>query len=145
MVKTILILFGAFSFIYFFVERICEYINTHTLIETLRKIIMLPFGGICGVLVYLMYFFLNKDLPFMVLMLFGCIIITGLELLGGYFLNIKLRKILKKPIWDYSNYKLKLFDKEIPINFLGQINVLHSLGWFGISLPLFLLGDFLCR
>jgi uncharacterized membrane protein len=104
-----------------------------------KKLTMLPFGGMVGVVTYLMYFFLNKYLPLILLMGLGCIMITGLELLGGYVLNIKL----KLGIWNYSNYRVTLFGKEFPIHFLSQINILHSLGWFGISLPLFLLGSYL--
>lgn len=137
MLKTIIILFGAFSFIYFFIEVFCSYLLSKKLKEFLKFLIMLPFGGIVGIITFAIYYLLHKYLPFVVLMLFGCIIITGLELLGGYLLNIKL----KLNIWDYSNSKIK----NIPLNFLGQIDLYHSIGWFFITIPIFLLGIYLCK
>jgi uncharacterized membrane protein len=71
-------------------------------------------------------------------MFFGMILITSLELLGGYLLNIKL----KLKIWKYDS-KIKLFDKIIPLNILGQIDIYHSIAWFFITIPLFLLGSYI--
>lgn len=55
------------------------------------------------------------------IMLIGMIIITSLELLTGYIVNIKLGL----NVWDYSDMKY---------NFYGQICPLFSIFWAGISL-----------
>jgi uncharacterized membrane protein len=60
-----------------------------------------------------------KDLNLFWKSIIGCVMITIIELVVGYILNIRL----KFHIWDYSHY---------PINFLGQISLLRSIGWFFI-------------
>lgn len=51
--------------------------------------------------------------------LMGALLITLTELVVGFVLNVKLGF----HIWDYSNY---------PLNFLGQISLIRSVGWFFI-------------
>lgn len=51
--------------------------------------------------------------------LLGAILITVTELAVGFVLNVKLGF----HIWDYSAY---------PVNFLGQISLIRSIGWFFI-------------
>lgn len=50
-------------------------------------------------------------------------IITALEFFFGFFVNI----IGKRNVWDYS-------DK--PANFMGQICLPFSIGWFFLSIPM---------
>ncbi|MCH5191919.1 MAG: hypothetical protein J1F23_07120 [Oscillospiraceae bacterium] len=57
----------------------------------------------------------------------GAIVITTLELTVGIIVN----KIFMFGVWDYS---------ELPINFLGQISVIFSVGWYFLSI----FGFFLC-
>ena len=102
---------------------------------------LIPVGGLIVLLLSLIYSIPGlSSLPkFPVLMLIGCIVITALELGSGMLFN----KVLKIGIWDYSNIKIKLFGKVIPLNFKGQISVYHSLGWFGLSYLIFKLLDFI--
>ena len=62
--------------------------------------------------------------------LLGSLMITGLEFLTGYLVNLKLHW----KVWDYSNLKY---------NFLGQISLLYSVLWFFLTIPVFFIADFL--
>lgn len=107
---------------------------------------MVPFGGICAVIINLFYqipIIHDKVMVFPIVMIFGMIVITALEFWGGYLLNIKL----KLNIWNYDT-KIKLFGKEIPLNYKGQICLYHSIGWFFITYPICKFSDillFLCK
>ncbi len=50
-------------------------------------------------------------------------IITMVEFIFGFFLNI----ICKRKVWDYS---------DLPANFMGQICLPFSIGWFFLSIPM---------
>ena len=74
---------------------------------------MVVLGGICGVLIGL----LNEITPTMkitIQMFISSLMVTALELVFGYILNIRLGL----HIWDYSNQ---------PFNFHGQICLLFSI------------------
>lgn len=60
--------------------------------------------------------------------LLGTLVITAVELLAGYVLNIRLGW----HIWDYS---------ELPLHFYGQICPLFTLLWFLLCLP----ASLICR
>lgn len=90
---------------------------------------MFLLGGLVSILIGL----INEITPKMnifVQMFIGTLIITFLELVFGYILNIKLGLC----IWDYSN---------VPFNFLGQICLPFSFIWFILSYPIILLDDIL--
>lgn len=95
---------------------------------------MFLLGGLCFIIVgYENEYILDTyhvELPLLPQMVSGCILITTLELVVGYIVNIRLGW----KIWDYSNE---------PFNFLGQICLGASLAWFGLSLVIILLDDFL--
>ena len=63
---------------------------------------------------------LRWDMLYQTQCLICCIILTAMELVSGYILNIKLNM----NIWDYSD---KMFD------FMGQIYLKGSVNWFLIS------------
>lgn len=63
-------------------------------------------------------------------MLIGSGIVTMLEFISGYILNIKLGW----HIWDYSN---------VPFNIIGQICLPFSIAWFFISLIAIIADDYL--
>ena len=91
---------------------------------------MFVLGGICFVLIGL----INKIFPWTMKiefqMLIGGFIITLLEFITGFIVNIWL----KMDIWDYSH---------LPYNFKGQICLLYSVFWFLISSVAIVLDDFL--
>jgi uncharacterized membrane protein len=90
------------------------------------SIYMIPIFGISGVCISLIYNyvpFFQRYIAIPIMMLIGAIIIDLIELGSGMLLN----KVLKLSIWDYSNSKLNLF---------GQIDLLHSIGWAAITIPI---------
>lgn len=58
--------------------------------------------------------------------LLGAAVITSIEFAVGMIVNVRLGW----EVWDYS-------DK--PLNIMGQICPLFSLGWYALSLPAFML------
>ena len=82
------------------------------------NIIMLPIGGLCGVIVgginQLPQFYNMKVL---LQSLIGAILVTIVEFLAGCLLNL----LFNLGIWDYSN---------MPFNLLGQICLPFTLLWF---------------
>lgn len=76
-------------------------------------------GGLCGLLIGLINEFTPK-MPVLLQMLLGSIIVTFIEFVTGYILNIKLGL----HIWDYSNLRF---------NILGQVSLLFSVLWFFLS------------
>lgn len=95
------------------------------------SIYMFPIGAFLGVVLGL----LNEKkviakLPVIVQALLGAAIITGVELLTGFVLNI----VFGLNLWDYSHE---------PLNYLGQISLPHSIGWIIISPLAFWFDDYL--
>ena len=91
---------------------------------------MFLLGGFC----FLVIGALNETLPWEMSIVkqgcYGAIVITVLELIFGYILNI----VLKLGIWDYSS---------IPLNFMGQICLPFSIAWFFLSLIAIVFDDVL--
>lgn len=87
-------------------------------------------GGICFVLIGSLNEYVPHPLSLTTQMFLSTLIITGVELVFGFIMNIWL----KKAIWDYSNQ---------PYNFKGQICLLYSTFWFFLSLPAILLNKWL--
>lgn len=90
---------------------------------------MIVVGGLCGILIGL----INDntpDMPIFYQCLLGSVIVTVIELISGYYLNI----ILQLNVWDYSN---------MPYNYLGQICLPFSMAWFLLSIPVIYLDDYL--
>jgi len=91
---------------------------------------MIILGGIC----FLCLGEINKLLPWKtpltLQMLIGSILITGLEFITGYIVNIKFGL----NVWDYSN---------LPFNLMGQICLSASFIWFLLSAVGIFLFDYL--
>lgn len=88
-----------------------------------------------GGLAFLMIGFINeikplKNLPLFNQSILGSLIVTFLELIFGYLLNI----VLKLDVWDYSN---------LPFNFHGQICLPFSILWIFVSLFAIVLDDYI--
>lgn len=91
-------------------------------------------SGIAGVLIHLWLMLpINNSNIFILLLtcLVGSVIITGLELMSGYVLNVKLLMNL----WSYTS-KIKLFGKVIKLNYMSQICVYRSIAWFFLTIPI---------
>lgn len=91
---------------------------------------MVVLGGICFVAVGLLNEVIPWEMPLVAQMLCGCIIITTLEFITGYIVNIRLGWA----VWDYSDRWG---------NLLGQICPLYSFYWFLLSAVAILLDDYL--
>ena len=90
---------------------------------------MIIVGGLCGLLIGL----INEITPKMntiLQMLLGSVIVTFIEFVTGYILNIKLGL----HIWDYSNLRF---------NILGQVSLLFSILWFFLSYIVIKLDDYI--
>ena len=89
---------------------------------------MIIVGGICGLIVGL----INEKFNYSVLsqMVIGMVIVTVIEFVSGYVLNIKLGL----GIWDYSNMKY---------NFMGQICPQFSMAWFFLSYAIIYIDDYI--
>ncbi len=61
-------------------------------------------------------------LPFFIKPLIGAVLITAVEFILGYVVNIKM----KRGVWDYSNARFNLY---------GQICLKFSLLWAVLTLP----------
>lgn len=82
------------------------------------NICMLSVGGLCGVLVGVINqikFFYKMKIVWQSLI--GTILVTLVEFVFGYIINIKF----KMHVWDYSN---------LPLNIKGQVCLLYSGLWF---------------
>ena len=85
--------------------------------------------GITGGLCFSMLCDMNQKMKRHILWvrcLMGSALITAMELITGYIVNIRLHW----GVWDYSTLKY---------HFLGQICLLYSLLWFFLSIPVFFL------
>lgn len=91
---------------------------------------MVVLGGICFVAVGLLNEVIPWEMPLVAQMLCGCIIITTLEFVTGYIVNIRLGWA----VWDYSDRWG---------NLLGQICPLYSFYWFLLSAVAIVLDDYL--
>lgn len=89
---------------------------------------MFLLGGLCFIIIGN----INEDIPWEESIIAQCadgaIIITSLEFIFGYVLNI----IFHLNIWDYSN---------MPLNIMGQICVPFMIAWFFLSLIAIVLDD----
>ncbi len=90
---------------------------------------------ICAGLAFILCGSIPKILPrrvsFVTQMLLSCGIITLLEFITGYVVNIRLGM----HVWDYS---------ELPFNFMGQICLFYSLLWLALSILCILVHDIIC-
>ena len=91
---------------------------------------MFLLGAICGIIIGKLNDKAPWNIPIWLQMIIGGLIVTVLEFIWGYVLNIKLGLGL----WDYSN---------MWGNFMGQICPLFSLAWCLISGVAIVLDDYL--
>lgn len=116
--------------ILFFVGGIM-YVNIETLARGFSHWTMFIVGGLCFMLIGLINEIFPEKLLFQYQCGIGAGIITLLEFVSGYIINI----VLKWNVWDYSDR---------PFNLLGQICLHHSvLYWLPLSALAIILDDYL--
>lgn len=91
---------------------------------------MFLLGGICFITLGLINEVIPWDMPLLLQMFIGGIIITVLEFITGCIVNIWLG-------WNVWNYS------ELPFNLWGQISLFSSIVWVGLSLVGIVLDDFI--
>ena len=91
---------------------------------------MFLLGGICFIALGLINEVIPWDMPLLLQMCIGGVIITALEFITGCIVNIWLGW----NVWDYS---------ELPFNLWGQISLFSSIVWVGLSLVGIVLDDFI--
>jgi uncharacterized membrane protein len=87
-------------------------------------------GGICFVIIGLLNEVYTWEMSLISQMFISALVITSLELITGFIVNIGLGW----GVWDYS---------QMPYNFLGQICLLYTNLWFFLSLAGILLDDYI--
>ncbi|WP_370545580.1 putative ABC transporter permease [Clostridium sp. CAG:221] len=122
MKKTMMssILFFIYGFMYYIIEVLYRGYSHWS---------MFFLGGLCGVIIGLLNE-KNKTISVLKQGIYGALIVTILEFIIGYIVNI----LLGWNIWDYSN---------VPFNFLGQICLPFTIIWFILSVFCIYLDDFL--
>lgn len=122
MKKTMMssILFFIYGFMYYIIEVLYKGYSHWS---------MFILGGLCGVIIGLLNE-KNKTISVLKQGIYGALIVTILEFIIGYIVNI----LLGWNIWDYSN---------VPFNFLGQICLPFTIIWFILSVFCIYLDDFL--
>ena len=91
---------------------------------------MFLLGGICFIALGLIDEVIPWDMPLLLQMFIGGMIITVLEFITGCVVNLWLGW----NVWDYS---------ELPFNLWGQISLFSSIVWVGLSLVGIVLDDFI--
>ena len=87
-------------------------------------------GGFCFILVGLINEVISWDTLIWIQMLYGALLITAVEFVSGFILNL----CLHLNVWDYSN---------MPLNILGQICLPFSIAWYFLSIVAIVLDDYL--
>lgn len=87
-------------------------------------------AAISFILIGLINEYISWDMKLWKQMLIGACIVTFMEFVSGYIINIKLGW----QVWDYSN---------LPLNIIGQVCLPFSIIWFFISLGAILVDDYL--
>lgn len=91
---------------------------------------MFLLGGICFIALGLINEVIPWDMPLLLQMFIGGVIITVLELITGCVVNLWLG-------WNVWNYS------ELPFNLWGQISLFSSIVWVGLSLVGIVLDDYI--
>lgn len=106
----------------------------YTLLELIYRgksnISMFILGGLCFTIIGAINNYIDWNMPLYKQMFIGSIIITSLEYVTGYIVNLKLGW----NVWDYSN---------LPFNLNGQICLYFYILWYFISLLAIILDDYL--
>ncbi len=85
-------------------------------------------GGLCFIIIGLLNEYYTWDIEFPLQMLYGCIVITLLEFISGYIVNIQLHW----NVWDYHDRFMNLY---------GQICLYNSCLWYLLSAVAIVLDD----
>ena len=116
-----LILFGIGGIMYLIVELLWRGSSHWT---------MFLLGGACFLIIGLINEISRKNLPLLLQMAISAVIITVLEFVTGYIVNIRMGM----NVWSYY---------DLPYNIMGQVCLLYSILWFFLSFLCILADDWL--
>lgn len=91
---------------------------------------MFVLGGLCFLIIGLINEQSRGKIPLILQMSISAVIITALEFVTGYIVNIKL----DMNVWNYS---------DLPYNIMGQVSLLYTILWFFLSLLCIIADDWL--
>ncbi len=91
---------------------------------------MFLLGGACFLVVGLINEKSRGNIPLLLQMLISTILITALEFVTGYIVNIRLGL----GVWSYS---------DMPYNIMGQVCLMYSVLWFFLSFVCIVADDWL--
>lgn len=91
---------------------------------------MFVLGGLCFLLVGAINQAGRREMPLLIQALIGSAVITGLEFVTGYIVNIRLHM----NVWSYSG---------IPYNIMGQVCLPYMVLWFFLSVGCIIADDWL--
>lgn len=91
---------------------------------------MFVLGGICFVIIGAINEYKRDKIPLLVQGLIGSVIITALEFITGYIVNIRLNMY----VWSYY---------DMPYNIMGQICLPYMILWFFLALVCVLVDDWM--
>ena len=115
--------------IFIFLVMGCIYTNIELVLRGFTHPSMIILGGLCGMLIGLINNIApNKNLYKQCFL--SMLIVTFLEFIFGYILNIKLGL----NIWDYS---------DLPLNINGQICLPFAILWFLLTILITYIDDFI--
>lgn len=106
------------------------YIDIELLYRGYSHWTMFIVAAVSFILIGLINEFISWNMKLWKQMLIGAGIVTAMEFISGYIINIKL----DWHVWDYSN---------VPFNIIGQICLPFSIIWFFISLIAIVADDYL--
>ena len=81
---------------------------------------MFVVGGLCFIVIGLINEILTEKMSLLTQSVIGACIVTVVEFISGYIINI----VLKLNVWDYS---------DLPFNIMGQICLPYTLLWIIVS------------
>lgn len=114
-------LLSVFKYLFLFIVGGFAYFYMEILYRGFSHFSMIVCGGLAFIFCGLLNQNTHYQLTIPIQMIFSCFIITTLEFITGYIVNIRLHW----NIWDYSS---------LPYNLYGQICLTYSLIWFILSL-----------
>ena len=119
-----------FKYIVLFCIGAVTYVGIEYLYRGYSHWTMAILGAICFILLGAINEFFSWETPFWKQCVLGAIIVTVLEYITGYIVNIKLGW----NVWDYSN---------LPFSLHGQINLFFGIAWVFLSAVAIVLDDWL--
>lgn len=123
--------YNIFKFLFLFIAGGFTYFYMEISFRGYSHYSMIICAGLAFVICGSLNHIFHKRISFISQMVLSCLVITILEFITGYIVNIQFGM----NVWDYSG---------LPYNFMGQICLFYSLLWLILSILCILVYDFIC-